>query len=223
MTATIRQQQIKIKLLNKIIPIVTVQSGFQQLTMEEIARTTDVSRATLYKYFSSKEEMVAGIVETLTGYIEELREPSMDDEDESFGLSFQLIFEQSLSSVGKMSELFLSELESVYPDLYEKLNMTIEKRNQRVLEFYSIGKKRGIFNPVNGGLLVLQDTLLLREITSLKYLLQNQTTMQQVLMDYYQLKKIQLFRADKIAVVDDSKILPVIEKIAEKNIRNMKK
>ncbi|WP_238327513.1 TetR/AcrR family transcriptional regulator [Paenibacillus gorillae] len=207
--------------MNKLIPIVTVHSGFHHLKMEEISKIMGVSRATMYKYFSSKEELASGIVEILVNYIEELEEPSMTDGDTSYGRAFQQIFEQSLSSVGKMSEVFLTELETVYPELFDKLNQSFAKRNQKVAEFYAIGKEKKIFNPVNEKFLVLQDTLLLREITNMKYLVQNQTSMEQVLLDYYQLKKFQLFRSDKLSIVDDSIIIPIIRKIAEKNIRNM--
>jgi hypothetical protein len=91
-----------------------------------------------------------------------------------------------------------------------------QKRDQHSLRFYQLGKDRGIFNPINGTFILLQDDLLLREITSVKYLLYHHITMKEVLHDYYQFKKVQLFKADKLSLVDDANIDPVIDRLAEK-------
>ncbi|MNI39192.1 hypothetical protein D3C73_933680 [compost metagenome] len=121
-----------------------------------------------------------------------------------------------------ISDDFLRDLELAFPELRDELNRTLDKRNRRILEFYAIGKEKNYFNPINEKFILLQDSLLLREITTMKYLLHNQTTMHQVLLDYYQFKKIQLFRPDQITQVDDTPILPQLEHIADKYSRKFK-
>jgi hypothetical protein len=197
------------------------KEGFQQLKMEDIARAMDVSRATLYKHFSSKEEVIAGVVDLFVKYIEKLKDRVDEEDEESFGVWFQQLFEQSISLAGKISEEFLKDLQSAYPYLYEELQGTLNKCEQRSIEFYREGQRRGIFNPINERFILLQDKLLLRELIHIKYLLYHQVTLQQVLSDYYQLKKIQLFKAEKLALVDDARIQPVIEHVVEKFNRSL--
>ncbi|RED37393.1 TetR/AcrR family transcriptional regulator [Paenibacillus sp. VMFN-D1] len=215
------QQEIaRVKLLKKLISAI-MNDGFQSLRMDDIAKKMDVSRAKMYKNFSSKQEVIEGVVNVFIDYIEELEDPNLNDDEESFGVWFQHLFEQSVSLVGKISDVFLKDLQLAYPDLFDRLKGTLSKREQQTLKFYQYGKDKGIFNQINEKFILLQDDILLREILNVKYLLYNQMSIQQVLYDYYQFKKVQLFKAEKINIVDDSRIHPVIEHIVEKFNRNL--
>ncbi|AIQ14436.1 TetR family transcriptional regulator [Paenibacillus durus] len=202
-------------MLKKLIPSL-MKDGFQQMRMDDIAKFMDVSRATMYKNFSSKEEIIEGVVRIFVDYIEQLEDRTNEDDDRSFGVWFQQLFEQSVTLVGKISDVFLKDLQMVFPEMYDVLKTALNKREQQTLKFYRDGKNKGIFNPINEKFILLQDDILLREIMNVKYLLYNQMTIQQALDDYYQLKKIQLFKPEKISLVDDSRIQPVIEHIVEK-------
>ncbi|WP_258171137.1 TetR/AcrR family transcriptional regulator [Paenibacillus sp. R14(2021)] len=205
----------KTKLLKKLISTV-MNDGFQQLKMDDIAKVMSVSRATLYKNFSSKEEVIAGVVHVFIDYIERLDERVSEEEEESFGIWYQQLFEQSIMLVGRITDVFLAELQSVYPALYDQLKDTLTKREQQILDFYRDGENKGVFNAINAKFLLVQDNLVLREIITTKYLVVNQMTIQQVLWDYYQLKKIQLFKANKLSIVDDAKIGPAIDHFVDK-------
>lgn len=215
-----QQSQAKNKLLKKLISSV-MKDGFQQLRMDDIAKAMDVSRATMYKHFSSKEEVIEGVVHVFVDYINRLEARASDQDEESFAVWFQQLFEQSVSLVGNITDVFLKDLQTAFPDLYDELKSALNKREQESLAFYREGKARGIFNPINEKFILLQDDLLLREIVNVKYLLHNQVSIQQVLHDFYQFKKIQLFKADKITFVDDSKMDPVIEHIVDKFNRSL--
>lgn len=205
----------EIKLLKKLINA-SIRDGFQQLRMDDIAKKMDVSRATMYKHFSSKEEIISGVVSILVNYIEQLEVHSDSKKDRYFGEWFQKLFEQSVSLIEYITDAFISDLRATYPNLYNQLMTTLQKRDEQTLAFYKLGKSRGIFNEINETFILLQDDLLLREITSVKYLLANQLTIQNVLNDYYQFKKIQLFKADKLSLVDDSGMEGVIDKLSKK-------
>jgi Transcriptional regulator len=210
----------KRKLLKKLIKSV-IRDGFQQLRMDDIAKHMDVSRATMYKHFSSKEDVISGVVSIIVDYIERLEVHSDNEEDAYFGVWFQQLFEQSVSLIEYITDAFIKDLQAAYPNLYNVLMTALQKREQQSLKFYRLGKERGIFNQINETFILLQDVLLLREITSVKYLLSNQITIQDVLHDYYQLKKIQLFKSDKLSLVDDSSMESVIGKLAEKFNRTL--
>ncbi|UUZ83117.1 TetR/AcrR family transcriptional regulator [Paenibacillus sp. P26] len=210
----------KDKSLKKLISSV-MKDGFQQLRMDDIAKHMDVSRATMYKHFSSKEEVMEGVVRVFVDYIETLEDLSPEEDEASFGTWFQQLFGQTVSLVGTITDIFLKDLQTAYPELYDRLKAALTKREKQALEFYRDGKNKGIFNPINENFLLLQDDLLLREIINPKYLLVNQVSIRQVLHDYYQLKKIQLFKAEKLPMLDDSKIEPVIERLVEKFNRTL--
>lgn len=210
-----RQQDAKTKLLKKLI-VSVIRDGFQHLRMDDIAKHMDVSRATMYKHFSSKEDVLDGVVRIIVDYIERMEVRSDNEDETNFGIRFQQLFEQSVSLIEYMTDLFMKDLQAAYPDLYNLLKGALQKRDQHSLRFYKLGKEKGIFNPINETFILLQDDLLLREITSVKYLLSHHTTMKEVLHDYYQFKKMQLFKADKLSIVDDTNIDSVVDRLAEK-------
>lgn len=213
---TNKHNETRSRLIAKLLPYVR-KNGFLSIRMDEIAKIMDVSRATLYKYFSTKEEIIGYLVDFCVEYLNELIVDSPDI-DQRFGTRFQQIFEQSVLLID--TDVFLKELENSYPELYERLRESMKQREQQVLAFYEDGMRRGIFNEINAKLLIKQDELL-RSIFEVKYLMENQLTVHQVLYDYYKLKKIQLFKPEKLQAVDDSMMISKIEYFAQKITKNL--
>ncbi|WP_274653195.1 TetR/AcrR family transcriptional regulator [Paenibacillus humicola] len=205
----------KTKLLKRLNPYV-MKDGFQSLRMDDIAKYMDVSRATMYKYFSSKEEVVEGIVGLYEDYIKELVLQPAGRDDLAIGERFLKLFEQSILLVGNMTDVFQKDLQAAYPDLHERLMEALHGRDQEAAAFYREGIDSGYFNPVNEKLIVLQDNLLLREIVDAKYLLLNGVSLEQILHDYFSFKKTLLFKPEHMAAIDDARIEPVIDYIVKK-------
>src|SRR5690606_25468576 len=136
-------------------------------------------------------------------YIEKLEDRMPGEDDASYGPWFQWLFEQTVTLIGKISDVFLKELHTAYPELYDQMSGALDKRKQQMCTYYREGIARGIFNPVNEQFLLLQDELLLREVMSVKYLITNQVTIRDVLKDYYLFKKTQLFKPDRASLADD--------------------
>ncbi|MBB6734189.1 TetR/AcrR family transcriptional regulator [Cohnella zeiphila] len=209
------QVQAKTKLLKKLNAYVT-KEGFQHLRMEDIAKRMDVSRATMYKHFSSKEDVIEGVEKLYEDYIAQLVLQPAERDPSSFGERFQKLFEQSVQLVGNITDIFLKDLQAAFPVLHERLMEALRRRDREAAAFYREGMELGLFNQVNEKLIVTQDNLLLREIVDVKFLMLNQVTLEQMLRDYYTFKKVQVIRADQMSIVDDTKILPVIQYIVKK-------
>jgi len=213
-----KHDETRKRLVFKLLPYVR-KNGIQSLRMDEIAKMMEVSRATLYKYFSTKEEIMGYVVNSFVEYINEMMEDSLDT-DQRFGLRFQQLFEQSVLSVVYITEVFVKELENSYPEHFDRLQEAMKQREQQVLAFYEEGIAKGIFHEVNPKLLIRQDELL-RSLLEVKYLMENQVTVSQVLHDYYTLKKVQLFTQEKMNAVDDTLIAAKIEHLAHKIAKNL--
>ncbi len=210
----------KSKMLKKLAGV-TKKEGFQSLRMDDIAKAMDVSRATMYKYFSSKDEVVEALVETYEDYIDGLALDTTQGEESSFGIRFQRLFEQSVLLIESVTDVFLRDLQLAYPELFGHIKEAMHRRERKMVEFYQDGMKRGVFNQVNVKFLLLQDDVMLREILTAKYIMFNETTLEQVLRDYYDFKKVQLFKAEKLALVNDHELEPIMEHILQKYKRNV--
>ncbi|WP_191297130.1 TetR/AcrR family transcriptional regulator [Paenibacillus polymyxa] len=204
--------------MNKLLPYLR-KNGLQSVRMDEISRVMEISRATLYKYFSTKEEIVEFIVDGFIEYMKELTHNPLDSV-QSFGTRFLQIFEQTISLVVYFSDIILQDLETSYPDLFDRFNEAMKEREEKILAFFEEGKQKGIFNQLNGRLLIKQDEIL-RGMFDVKFLMTNQFTVQQVLYDYFQLKRIQLFKPEKLTAIDDEVLMPKIEHLTQKVTKNL--
>lgn len=212
-----KQHQMRQKLTNRLLLHVR-KNGFQGLKMDEISKILDISRATLYKYFSTKEDIITFIVSTFVEYIHEIIEDS--DSDQVFVQRFQQTFEQTILLKEYITDIFLRELENSYPENYERLKEAMKQREYQELAFYDEGIKEGFFNKIDGRLIIMQDEIL-SNVLDVKYLMENHLTVYQVLFDYYNLKKFQLFKPDKIKMMDDNLMIPRIEHMAQKISKNL--
>ncbi|QKE75494.1 TetR/AcrR family transcriptional regulator [Arthrobacter citreus] len=197
----------------KLMPTIRT-NGFQTLKMDEIAKVVGISRATLYKYFPTKEDLFHRVSDGFVQYIKDMT-TDMPKEVNLFASKFQEIFEQSVSLALFITDDFLKELQNTYPLMYDKLWEMIQFREKQLLSFYNEGMAKGVFNQINGRLLILQDQMLF-SILDLKYLMKNQLTIKQVLFDFYELRKLQLFNSERLSTVDDSLIMPRIEYLSQK-------
>ncbi|WP_337100666.1 TetR/AcrR family transcriptional regulator [Paenibacillus sp. YIM B09110] len=213
------QNEMRNKLVMKVIPIVR-KNGFQALRMEAISKHMDVSKATMYKYFSSKEEIMNSAVDVLIEFINELVVVS-EDSVESFGAGFQQLFEQSVLLAAYISEGFLNELQLIYPDIHIRLSDAMVAREKRILAFYQEGKSRDIFNEFNGNLILLQGHVLVRAMLDMKFLMTYRMTLGEILTEYYKLTKHQLFKSEQLNAADDSAMAAKIEHIANKIARDL--
>ncbi|MCF6411766.1 TetR/AcrR family transcriptional regulator [Pseudalkalibacillus salsuginis] len=194
------------KYIEKIKPIIR-KTKFSQLKIDDIARYMDISKATLYKNFSTKDEIIQVVVAHYIDYLSEA-DTIVQDENISFIERFQKTFEQSLKCVIYVSDLFLNDLKESYPYLFENLELAQQNRNKNLEAFFKAGMDQEIFNQINAVLFMVQDDAVLRRIMVPSFSIKYDLTLKQALMDFYQLKKYQLFKSEYLDTVDDS----VIEK-----------
>jgi AcrR family transcriptional regulator len=54
------------------------EHGYQGMNLEDVAERTDIAKATLYHYFSGKDELVAAVIEGLTAEVNRRLEQELD-------------------------------------------------------------------------------------------------------------------------------------------------
>lgn len=188
-------------MIKRIQEYIIIQ-GFEQLKMEDIYKIMGVSRAKLYQYFASKEDIVASVVARYVDYIKSVAVPYELAEDSAFIAEFPNFFYQNVALWGMTTDLFLEQLKTNYPDLYLEIQELLDYRRQQMERFYDIGRARGIFYlHLNGKLLIIQDQTLIPRITKPAYLLEYGLTIEQALLDYYHMLVTMLFVPERQAEV----------------------
>lgn len=191
-------------------------SGFQQLRMDDIAKHMDISKATLYKYFSSKDEIIDQVIENFINYVEEKDAEDLPDVDVPYEKRFRDTFVQTYVIASYRSEQFLKDLRETYPDKYAKLEAAIAARNERLRLFYEEGMEAGVFIRQNATLLILQDELLFRNLIDPVYLMKYNLTLRNAICDYYQIKKRQILVSFSAGSAEDVEMRERLERLAQK-------
>ncbi|MFC0216538.1 TetR/AcrR family transcriptional regulator [Paenibacillus chartarius] len=189
--------------LNKIKPIVR-KTKFSQLRIDDIAKYMDISKVTLYKHFSSKDDIIEQVVEYEIQYLQQA-DLVVNDDSLSYVDRFQKTFLQSLLCVVYLSDLFLQDLKEFYPTLYDKLVMAQQNRNKNLQAFFEAGMDRKVFNRMNPVLPLIQDDATLRRFMEPTFSIQwYDLTLKQAIIEYYKMKQYQMIRPEHLDAIDDS-------------------
>ena len=173
------------------IAVVVRQRGVNILKIDDFTKYMDISKATFYKYFKDKNDVVNCFVEK---YIEssinfnEYEDNTLLDKDLYF-----LIFQKILYQFTVGSQIFLNDIKELYSDLWEKIQLSIFKRNENLVKIYQNSIEAKILENVNPNLLVLQDEVFFSQITQNNFLVTRNLTIQQAIEDYFYLRVNQLF------------------------------
>ncbi|MBB6634750.1 TetR family transcriptional regulator [Cohnella thailandensis] len=203
--------------INKIKPVIR-KTRFSQLKIDDIAKFMDISKVTLYKHFSSKDEIIEQVVEYEEKYLQQA-DTVVSDDSLSFTERFQHTFLQSLICVIYLSDLFLQDLKEFYPQLFDRLVIAQQNRNKNLQAFFESGMDRNIFNRLNAVLSLVQDDAVLRRIMEPTFSIQwYDLTLKQAIMEFYKIKKYQLLKPEYLDAVDDSdfenKVVHILQTIS---------
>lgn len=164
-----------------------VNNSLANSNMDEIAKGVNRSKATLYKYYKSKEEMVNDLVDYKVQEISKFV-LFLHDETLSFVKRYELSFQILENNISDISNEFISDLKNVFPKIYEKIKLLIELAVHELAKFYETGMKKGVFNSLNAKLLSQNDFSIFIMLTDPQFLKDNNLTMQQAFKDFYDIR-----------------------------------
>ena len=204
----------KEKYLLKLLPVIK-HRGFSHLRIDDIARYMDISKATFYKYFSSKEEVIEQVVAMVVAYFHQTS-TLLADTSLSYLQRFQHSFGQAVFIASYLSDAFVHDLKHVFPHLWERVKQAQQERQQHLQHFYEQGIAAGVFQPVSFVMATLQEELFLPGIMDPVFLMEHDLTLRALLYDYYELQKYQWLAPDVRVQVDDAPIKEYIDMMVRK-------
>nr|WP_208629889.1 TetR/AcrR family transcriptional regulator [Paenibacillus ferrarius] len=193
------------------------RTKFSQLKVDDLAKYMDISKGTLYKHFSTKDDIIEQVVNYYIDYSKKA-DTVVKDDSVSFLDRFQLTFLQSLMCATFITDLFLQDLKEFYPHHYEKLSVALQNRNKSLQTFFESGMEQQIFNRMNAVLFMVQDDAVLRRFIEPSFSIQYDITLKQAIMDFYNMKQYQLLKPEYLKTIDDSdmerKIVNILQNIS---------
>ncbi|MFN8295653.1 MAG: TetR/AcrR family transcriptional regulator [Chitinophagales bacterium] len=161
--------------------------GLKKFSMDSIAAELKVSKATLYHYFSSKDEMVEICLMNVLGQLGNF-ESITKDNSISFETRFYRMLELFSGTFTDISNLFLADLQDEYPLLWKQVQTFIDYVTQILTDFYNDGKKAGIFSDIDTSILVVSDKMFFNAISDVDFLQKNNITLRTAFDEYFRMK-----------------------------------
>lgn len=161
--------------------------GLKKFSMDSISAELNVSKATLYHYFSSKDEMVEICLMNVLGQLGNF-ESITKDNSISFETRFYRILELFSGTFTDISNLFLADLQDEYPLLWKQVQTFIDYVTQVLTDFYNDGKNAGIFSDIDTSILVVSDKMFFNAISDVDFLQKNNITLRTAFDEYFRMK-----------------------------------
>lgn len=208
------RQMMRKAYVKKLIHIVRTQ-GFLSLTIQDIAKTMNLSRASLYNYFSSKEDIIMELTNLCIDYINEAGQ-TISDEELSYPLRFEKVFEQAVFSAFYASDIYLADLKTSCRHLYEKKMQSRKEQLSTIHSFYRNGMKAEVFNQLNPSILIIQDETVLGKLMNTAFLVEEELSLKQAIFDYYVAKKTQVLTPKHLQNTENEDINAMVENLLNK-------
>ena len=161
--------------------------GLKKFSMDSFAAELKVSKATLYHYFSSKDEMVEICLMNVIGQLGNF-ESITKDNSISFETRFYRMLELFSGTFTDISNLFLADLQDEYPQLWKQVQTFIEYVTQVLTDFYNDGKKEDIFSDIHTSILVMSDRMFFNAISDVEFMQKNNITLRTAFDEYFRMK-----------------------------------
>lgn len=164
-----------------------MENGLKDSTMDDVAAYLGKSKATIYKYFPSREELIR---EGLAMRLEAIQQfiPILQASEEEYLDRYYKAMEKFLDGVGDISNRFLTDLKSLFPELWQQVE-TFRQFSQMVLhQYYLEGIRQGKLKALHPGLLAQMDQFLFESLTDGEFLNQQNLTISQAFQQYFEIK-----------------------------------
>lgn len=172
------------------------KKGLKGVTMDTFAQVLGKSKATIYTYFSSKEIILSQMLSQKLSDIQRF-EDILKQEDISFQQRYFEGIQHLSTHIANISNLFLEDLQVLFPDIWQKVDIFISYVTNVLEKFYQEGITKGEFRQVPVSILLMSDTLFFRQLTDASFLSENNLSLKQAFEAYFELKCVGMLENKK--------------------------
>lgn len=164
-----------------------MEKGIKAVSAEDMCVITKKSKATIYKYFDSRKEIIQQIllskIDSLSQFHTFLFNAEVD-----YKTRYTMAVTIATESVQDISLIFLSDLSELFPDLYEQI-INVKKLSLELLkQFYAEGIKDGAFIDVSPEILAMNDELFFDALINPAFLAQRNLTLKMAFDGYFKIR-----------------------------------
>lgn len=164
-----------------------IQNGIRATPIDEVVSILGKSKATVYKHFESHHEIVSLVIAQKLNHLKHFV-PILADTSKTYQDRYILAVAYISKHLGDVSNVFLSDLKEIYPDLWNHINSFKLLALSELRAFYINGIADGTFEDINPDLMVLSDELFFDALTNPEYLTSKGLNLQAAFDSYFKMR-----------------------------------
>lgn len=170
-----------------------LREGMKRHNMDDIAAELGVSKATLYKHYSSRQEILEEIVKNK---LEELRvfEQYLMNNEVPFTERYQKAVKAAALVLAGISNAFLLDVKELHEHLWVSIRDFQDYALKLAREFYQRGIEEGILHEIDPNLLAVTDKMFIRAVSDPQFLIDNNLSLQTAFEGYFLMKSKGIFK-----------------------------
>lgn len=158
--------------------------GIRQITIDMIAEKCGISKKTVYKYFSSKSDMVERIINEIIDKIGSAID-EIDRSDEKPAMKLEHLFGTLYQMLGSLSIPMLHDIRTGYPETNRRVEDFINSHRELIRRNIARGIEEGDFYPDVHPLIAMEIAMAGAEkIINPDYILKNNLTIEQTITSF---------------------------------------
>lgn len=185
----------KIKWIKKFIKIAQ-KNGLKSLNMNEVAKGLNVSKATIYNHFKSKEELVYFMVVHLLNRLSYFKVYLMDD-SKSYTERYYLAFNYMISKMLIFNQIIVDDIREFYPKEHRLLENYKNELRSSLEEFFNEGIKKGIIDAYNPLIVAAADVNFLELLRDEEFMASNDLSSSELANQHFEFRMKGILKADK--------------------------
>lgn len=189
----VKDPETRQKWIELLTPIY-MKNGLRKFTMDDISMKLGVSKATIYKHFTSRTEILEAVVNHKIHEIAAFEADTMDL-NTPYKQRFKNAIHRASIRLAGISNEFLLDLKELYPEQWERIQSLQYFAAERAKAFYQEGIDKGIlqdhFDP---SWLAITDKIFLLGLSNPQFLIENNLTLQKAVEDYFLMKSQGIFK-----------------------------
>ena len=163
------------------------KNGTRKPTMDDIAEHLNLSKATIYNYYSSKEDLIHDAMWLKLVELQKFRDLLFDDSVE-FKERYYKGAQFFTKSLKGMSALYLEDLKNYFPKTWADIDLFREKSVENIKTYYQAGIHKGIFRNFNVHMMAEADLFFFDMMIDAKFLRKNNITVKVAFEQYFKMK-----------------------------------
>ena len=173
------------------------KNGMRKPTMDHIAEHLNLSKATIYNYYSSKEDLIHDALWFKLVELQKFRD-LLFDESVEFTERYYLGAQFFTKSLKGMSALYLEDLKNYFPKTWADVDLFREKSAENIKTYYQAGINKGVFRSFNVDMMAATDLFFFDMMIDAKFLRKHDITVEEAFAQYFKMKFYGVLVSEKL-------------------------